>query len=96
MPGIAIEIITLLTNYLNLTIDIKKVRSYQLDYNSYTFDELDNNETDVFALTFGNTSTRAKKFDFTKELFSVCCSYSYLTTYSRRILKYLSGGQTIH
>jgi hypothetical protein len=74
MPGMSVEIIALLTNYLNLTVDVTKVDSYHADY-SYVFDELYNNEMDLFTMFFINTSTRAIKFDFTKELYLVCCFY---------------------
>src|ERR1700733_2202076 len=68
MPGMAVEIIGLLTNYLNLTVDVAKVGPSQEDY-KYFFDEVYNNVTDVYAWFFTNTSTRSIKFDFTKELY---------------------------
>jgi hypothetical protein len=73
-PGMAIEIIMLLTAYLNLTIDVAKVRKYEPDY-SYIYDELYNNETDLYAVLNFNTSTRAEKFEFTNKLYFVSCFY---------------------
>jgi hypothetical protein len=78
MPGMAVEIIALLTNYLNLTVDVAKVRSHVNGWIN-TFDEVYNNETDVYALLFGeNTPVFTTKFDFTKEIYSVCCFYIFL------------------
>jgi hypothetical protein len=70
MPGIAVEIIALLTNYLNLTIDVVDVRGYTSDY-SYISKELENNETDLYA-TFSNPTTHTTKFNSAKDLYRVC------------------------
>ena len=84
MPGMAIEIINLLTNYLNLTVDVAKVGPRIAGWIN-AFDEVYNNETDVYALFFGEiTPAYTAKYDFTKEIYSVCCSYNYLKTCSSR------------
>ena len=74
MPELAVEIIALLTNYLNLTVDVAKMDSYRANF-SYIFDLVYNNETDLYARFFVNTSTRAIKFDFTNALYLVCYFY---------------------
>ena len=95
MPGFAVEIIALLTNYLNLTVDVAKVGP-NVEGSINIFDEVYNNETDVYAWTFGEiTPAYATKYDFTKELYLVCCSYSYFTTCSSRTQKSPSEEQTI-
>jgi hypothetical protein len=82
-PGIAIEIIKLLTSYLNLTIDVTKVRSVKFSKKEFIFRELDNNETDSSTMFLASNSSLAIKYDFTKELYQVCCFYIYLIKYSR-------------
>lgn len=70
-PGIAIEIFNLLTNYLNLTIEVTAVRTIDSANKKYIYDELDNNRTDTSAMLLANTSIHSKKYDFTKELYPV-------------------------
>jgi hypothetical protein len=65
----AVEIIQLLTSYLNLTIDVH-LKAYDSDFR-YKYDMIYNNETDLIANFFINTTKRAAKFDFTRELYLV-------------------------
>ena len=78
MPGMATEIIILLTTYLNLTIDVTKVGHMAPGWVN-AFDEVYNNETDTYGLLFiERTPAFTTKFDFTKGINSVCCPYSCL------------------
>lgn len=67
-PGIIVEMIWLLTNYLNLTLDSKKV---EIGDEDFSYSEYYTNETDLVSWFFDNSSKRALKWDFTKELYSV-------------------------
>ncbi|KAI6222658.1 hypothetical protein M3Y95_00916900 [Aphelenchoides besseyi] len=68
MPGMAVEIVYLIANYLNLTVDIVKVVDRVPGWTT-AFDEVYNNETDVYALFFGeHTATFTAKYDFTKPI----------------------------
>lgn len=72
MPGLTIEILNLITAYLNLTIDVVKVIPHVKGW-SNIIDEVLNNETDTYALLFSDhTDTYREKFDFTSEVFRVC------------------------
>jgi hypothetical protein len=71
MPGMAVEVLNLITTYLNLTIDVIKVTSNVKEW-STTFSEVYNNETDTYALFFGNNPAEyIEKLDFTKPVFKV-------------------------
>jgi hypothetical protein len=72
MPGMAIEILNLITSYLNLTIDVVKVIPYTSKWdNLYT--EILENQTDTYAFFSGkNIQGYPNKFDFTQTLFDVC------------------------
>lgn len=73
MPGLANELLMLITTYLNITINVVKTSRTAVPGWSNTFDEIYNNETDTYALLFSEHSkSYANKFDFTKEVFSVC------------------------
>lgn len=72
MPGLFVEIIALMIEYLNLTVVIPKITKEDSNYN-YIYDELYNNETDLYGVFFMNTSTRSLKFDFTDYLYMVSC-----------------------
>jgi hypothetical protein len=72
MPGMAVEIIALLTNYLNLTVNVAKVGP-TAPGRINAFDEVYNNETDMYGLLFSDfTPAYTIKYDFTKEIYSVC------------------------
>lgn len=71
MPGFAAEILYLLTTYLNLTIDVIKVTRRRKNY-KLVFDEIDNNETDTYAILYNeNTIDNKNQFNFTNEVFMV-------------------------
>lgn len=64
-----VEIITLLTNYLNLTIE-PQINEYHSNF-SYMLQMVESDQTDLFANIFTNTTKRAEKFGFTEELYFV-------------------------
>lgn len=68
-PGLTVEILTLLTNYLNLTVDAK-IEPYHSNF-TYMLDAIYQNETDLYAGMFINTTLRAPWFDFTEGLYQV-------------------------
>jgi hypothetical protein len=71
MPGMAVEILSLITTYLNLTIDVVKVTPYMLGWNNF-YKEVRDNETDTYALFAGkNLQGYEKQFDYTETVFEV-------------------------
>lgn len=71
LPGLTVEILQLLTTYLNLTIETVKVIETSEGYKA--FDEVHNNETDTYAFLYSEDVIDFKdRFDFTNEVFAVC------------------------
>ncbi|KAI6219063.1 hypothetical protein M3Y95_01127100 [Aphelenchoides besseyi] len=68
-PGMTSEILNLIVTYLNLTMEVVKVSPFVPTWNN-TFDEVYNNETDLYALFYNEHTKRyVSKFDFTKPIF---------------------------
>jgi hypothetical protein len=81
MPGMAMEILTLITTYLNLTIDVVKVTPYAFGWSNF-YKEVRDNETDTYALFSGNNIRGyEKQFDFTETVFEVHDFYSIFIMY---------------
>ncbi|KAI6190494.1 Guanylate cyclase [Aphelenchoides bicaudatus] len=68
MPGLAVEIIKLVTNYLNLTIEVDFTGPIEVLH-----DQLPtlNTSVDLLALTFERTTFREHEFDFSVPLYEV-------------------------
>jgi hypothetical protein len=77
MPGMAVELLNLITAYLNLTIDVVKVTPPVSHY-SITFEEISNNETDTYALLTERLTNYKEKLDFTRMIFLVCFFFIFI------------------
>lgn len=73
-PGMAIEILNLITTYLNLTINVVKVIPNVKGWTN-TVDEVFNNETDTYSLFLSNDfhNDYENDLNFTKMVFTVYC-----------------------
>ncbi|KAI6231707.1 hypothetical protein M3Y95_00410100 [Aphelenchoides besseyi] len=66
--GLAIEIVHLIANYLNLTVDVVRVSEYVPGWTN-TFNEVYENKTDTYGLFYGErNSDFMAKYDYTKPI----------------------------
>ncbi|KAI6216369.1 hypothetical protein M3Y95_01281500 [Aphelenchoides besseyi] len=69
MPGLGVEIVGLIAGYLNLTIDVVRVSDRVSSWIN-AFEEVYNNDTDVYGLFFGeHTPPFTSRYEFTKAIY---------------------------
>ncbi|KAI6231706.1 hypothetical protein M3Y95_00410000 [Aphelenchoides besseyi] len=69
MPGLTVELLSLIADYLNLNIEVVKVIPRVPAWKN-VFNEVYRNETDVYGLLFGeHTPNYAEKFEFTNPIY---------------------------
>jgi hypothetical protein len=67
LPGLAIEMIKLIADYLNWTVEVFPIK-YPDDFN---YEVLENGTVDLQGITIEKTDVRSEYFDFSDELYEV-------------------------